>query len=146
MGAQTIVLLLFVVACVDLPNRRAKPRLLPHCTWDYNFPDLRVGLHFPAVAFLVAFSHFWPFWCGYYNLMPPTEHDLRLYTITQLIQWVLSAIFELAKRFRVAAPPVPQADEVPPFHCHEQCRHCTCTCIRTDPTHRRHLCRVHLGF
>ena len=79
-------------------------------------------------------------------LMPPAEHDLRLCTITQLVQTLLNVTLELARRFRVAVPPVPAADETPPFHCHEQCRFCTCKCFRTDPRHRTHFCHRHIGF
>ena len=79
-------------------------------------------------------------------LMPPTEHDLRLYTITQLVQPLLNVTFELARPFRIAVPPVPAADETPPYHCHEQCSLCTCTCFRTDPRHRTHFCHRHIGF
>ena len=33
--------------------------------------------------------------------MPPSERDLQLYTITQLIQTLISVGYELARRFRV---------------------------------------------
>ena len=79
-------------------------------------------------------------------LMPPSERDLQLYTITQLVQLLISVGYELARRFRVALPGEPAQDETHSFHCHEPCNWCTATCIRPCTTHRRHQCARHLGF
>ena len=90
------------------------------------------------------FSVIFPNFC-----MPPTAADLRLYTITQLVQTLVRLVFELARRFRTElpeVPEVPEADEALPFHCHQQCLWCTCTCVRTSTTHKRQQCQLHLGF
>ena len=83
---------------------------------------------------------------GVYNLMPPPVTALHLWTITELIQTLLSIGLELARRFRISLPPVPPQDDTIPFHGTETCHWCTCTCVRTAPVHRTHQCHRHLGF
>ena len=78
--------------------------------------------------------------------MPPPVTALHLWTITELIQTLLSIGLELARRFRISLPPVPPQDDTIPFHCTETCQWCTCTCVRTAPVHRTHQCHRHLGF
>ena len=119
------------------------------------------GIHFDfgsgSIQVFTSFDLLWYFawihcWCSqclildFSDLMPPSPTDLELYTITQLIQTLVSVGYELARRFRTQLPQVPPADVTPPFHCTEGCNWCSCACIRTCTTHRRHQCHRHLGF
>ena len=119
-----------------------------HSVLHYSWVSLRDHFpgHFPVAAVWGLHLLFCYFWCGCCHWMPPTAADLRLFTITELLQLLVSVAFELCKRFRITLPEVPEPDPALPFHCLEQCEWCTCACARTSTTHHRHQCRRHLGF
>ena len=131
------------VACEVLHSRRGVRHFTDQCFWEPHLPA--------AYILLWLFRWCQCLCCDNFDLdssplMPPSERDLQLYTITQLIQLLISVGYGLARRFRVALPGEPAQDETQPFHCHEPCNWCTATCIRTCTTHRRHQCARHLGF
>ena len=132
-------------ACAIVPLRKGTPRFGPHWRWALHllpFPCRPFALVLWLVSVLVqSFSLL-----GFLPWMPPTATDLQRYTITQLLQTLISIGFELAKRFRVQIPIAPPEDDTQIFHCTAVCHWCTCTCVRTSTTHRTHQCQRHLGF